>query len=118
MKRYRKHGPGKRFVFSVMAPLPQLFIDVCDKFQLPLQEEHVNGGIWVDGERRQCGTLHEVDGGGGEVAVVRSFYCYIDTFTSATQLMKCLFRINETCAWVLAAVTFTPSRDTRAIVIS
>lgn len=45
-----------------MAPLPQTFLEVCQRFDIPVPEQYVNGGVYVDGSREESGVLGDLDG--------------------------------------------------------
>ncbi|KAA1473899.1 pseudouridine synthase [Dentipellis sp. KUC8613] len=60
--RYRKDGPSKRFRLGITAPLPDDFVRVCRDVGIPLDQDVVRGGVYVDGVRVPDGAVPEVDG--------------------------------------------------------
>ncbi|TFY72905.1 hypothetical protein EVG20_g56 [Dentipellis fragilis] len=61
-QRYRKDGPSKRFRLGITAPLPDDFVRICRDVGIPLDEDVVRGGVYVDGVRVADGAVPEVDG--------------------------------------------------------
>ena len=61
LQKYRKHKP-KQFRLGIAAPVPQYFVEVCTRFELPLDEKYITGGIYVDGERVEDGVVDDVGG--------------------------------------------------------
>ncbi|KAJ3544489.1 hypothetical protein NM688_g5738 [Phlebia brevispora] len=60
--RYRKAAKPRRFRLGVTAPVPKYFEETCAAFKIPLGDEYVRGGIYVDGEYVTNGVIEEVEG--------------------------------------------------------
>lgn len=62
LQRYRRTGPSKRFRLGITAPLHPHFVDACKTLEIPVPEEYLQGGVYVDGERAEGGVVEGVDG--------------------------------------------------------
>ncbi|KAI0689177.1 pseudouridine synthase [Cytidiella melzeri] len=60
--RYRTTGQNKRFRLGIMAPLPPSFVALCQRVDIPIPEEYIEGGVYVDGEREESGILDDIEG--------------------------------------------------------
>jgi len=60
--RYRKSGPNKRFRLGITAPLPKDFLKLCSDMTLPLAQDDVKGGLFVDGVRVTEGEVPDLGG--------------------------------------------------------
>ncbi|KAF8626015.1 hypothetical protein AX15_005109 [Amanita polypyramis BW_CC] len=60
--KYKTSGPHKRFRLGVCAPVPRDFLSICADTEINTDSLHTNGGLFVNGEPVQGGTLPEVDG--------------------------------------------------------
>jgi len=60
--RYKKSGPNKRFRLGVAAPLPDDFAKVCADLDITLDQQVLQGGVFVDNETTTDGHIPDVDG--------------------------------------------------------
>ncbi|KAI0766271.1 pseudouridine synthase [Irpex lacteus] len=60
--RYRSSGAHKRLRLGIRAPLPSYFVELCQLFALPLPEECMMGGVYVDGQKQENGEVEDLEG--------------------------------------------------------
>ncbi|KAI0058087.1 pseudouridine synthase [Artomyces pyxidatus] len=61
-QRFRRDGQHKRFQLTVMAPLPRDFVVICGDLGIPLEENVVKGGVFVDGQVAENGQVSSIEG--------------------------------------------------------
>ncbi|KAI0036952.1 hypothetical protein K488DRAFT_81693 [Vararia minispora EC-137] len=60
--RYRKTGPHKQLQFEIRAPIPRYWVDFCNKLAIPLEDDMLEGGVWIDGERCLDKNVPDLEG--------------------------------------------------------
>ena len=62
LQRYRKDRRPKQFRLGVMAPLPAYFVELCRRFEIPLEEKFITGGVYIDEEPATTRALENIGG--------------------------------------------------------
>jgi len=60
--KFRKTGSSKEFRLRIRAPLPDDFLNVCREAQIPISDNDVRGGLFVDDEVVELGSVPDVGG--------------------------------------------------------